>query len=89
MVFIIQHTQNRDSEAAQIKLDEIIRALKKADNVQLDLEDRTQEQLDTVKKKYTNLAKKERKKSNKRKQQLFRWRPLPSIIKLPHFFRSK
>src|SRR6476620_468358 len=39
MVFLIQHTQNRDSEAAQLKLDELIRAVKGANNSLLNLED--------------------------------------------------
>lgn len=68
MVFIIQNTQNRDNEAAQLKLDEIISSLKNADNKELDLEERTQEELDKVKQKYSKLAKRERKNSSSKKQ---------------------
>lgn len=57
MVFLIQNTQNRDSAAIQIKLDELIRAHEGAHNVLLDLEELTQDQLDTIKKKYEHLAK--------------------------------
>ena len=39
MVFLIQNTQNRDSIAVQLKLDELICALKEADNRFLDVED--------------------------------------------------
>ena len=46
--------------AIQIKLNEIILALKDADNVHLDIEERTQDQLNLVKKKYEKLAKKAR-----------------------------
>src|ERR1700748_3285183 len=57
MVFLIQNTQNRDSAAIQIKLDELIRAHEGAHNVLLDLEELTQDQLDTIKKRYEHLAK--------------------------------
>ena len=56
MVFLIQNTQNRDSAAVQIKLDELIRAHVGAHNVLLDLEELTQEQIDKIKKKYEYLA---------------------------------
>jgi low affinity Fe/Cu permease len=45
MVFLIQNTQNRDAKATQLKLDEIIRALKKARNELVDLEDLSDEEL--------------------------------------------
>src|SRR5437660_12574334 len=55
MVFLIQNTQNRDGEAVQVKLDELIRA-SKAHNVLLDLEELSQEDLDRVKQRYEQLA---------------------------------
>ena len=56
MVFLIQSTQNRDTEAMQIKLDELIRATKGAHNALLDLEEMEEDKLDTFRKKYHALA---------------------------------
>lgn len=56
MVFLIQNTQNRDTEAIQVKLDELIRATKGAHNVLLDLEELEEESLDAFKAKYQALA---------------------------------
>ncbi len=61
MVFLIQNTQNRDSEAMQLKLDELIRAVEGAHNALLDLEELTEMDLDLIKAKYTHLARKARK----------------------------
>jgi low affinity Fe/Cu permease len=57
MVFLIQHTQNIDSQAVQIKLDELIRATQGAHNALLDLEEMTEKQLDEIREKYEALAK--------------------------------
>ncbi len=57
MVFLIQNTQNRDSEAVQLKLDELIRAVGDAQNDVMDLEEKSQEELDEIKRKYSKLAK--------------------------------
>ncbi len=57
MVFLIQHTQNIESQAVQIKLDELIRATKGAHNALLDLEQMTEKQLDEIRVKYEALAK--------------------------------
>jgi low affinity Fe/Cu permease len=56
MVFLIQNTQNRDTEAIQIKLDELIRATKGAHNALLDLEELEEEALDSFRRKYQLLA---------------------------------
>ncbi|MGH7515692.1 MAG: low affinity iron permease family protein [Gemmatimonadales bacterium] len=56
MVFLIQNTQNRDSVAMQIKLDELLRALKGAETAMADLEDLTETELDAFKKHYAELA---------------------------------
>jgi len=56
MVFLIQNTQNRDSEAIQVKLDEIIRSTAGAHNVLLDLEELEDHELDRIRKLYSGLA---------------------------------
>jgi len=60
MVFLIQNTQNRDTEAIQVKLDELIRATKGAHNALLDLEELEEESLNTFRTKYLSLAKEAR-----------------------------
>ena len=56
MVFLIQNTQNRDTEAMQIKLDELIRATSNANNALLNLEELDQAKLDAYRQKYLALA---------------------------------
>ena len=56
MVFLIQNTQNRDTEAIQVKLDELIRATQGAHNALLDLEELEEERLDAFRAKYRLLA---------------------------------
>jgi low affinity Fe/Cu permease len=56
MVFLIQNTQNRDSEAMHIKLDELIRAINGAHNALLNLEDLGEAELDRIRADYTRLA---------------------------------
>jgi low affinity Fe/Cu permease len=60
MVFIIQNTQNRDTEAMQIKLDELIRATQGAHIALLDLEELEEEQLDRYRRSYEKLAREAR-----------------------------
>jgi low affinity Fe/Cu permease len=60
MVFLIQHTQNRDTEALQIKLDELIRATAGAHNALLDLEELEEQELDQIRDNYEMLAKRAR-----------------------------
>ena len=56
MVFLIQATQNRDAEALQVKLDELIRATEGAHNALLDLEDAEEDQMDRLRMSYAKLA---------------------------------
>ena len=65
MVFLIQNTQNRDSGAIQLKLDEIIRATKGAHNALLDLEELSQSDLDQIRALYERLAKEARRDTKK------------------------
>ncbi|HEX6436415.1 MAG TPA: low affinity iron permease family protein [Candidatus Binatia bacterium] len=60
MVFLIQNTQNRDSEALQVKLDELIRATHGAQNALLDLEELEEEELDRIKAGYEKIAERAR-----------------------------
>lgn len=68
MVFLIQNTQNRDTEALQLKLDEIIRCLEGARNQVLDLEELDEDELDEIRKEYLKLAEKARKKIDARER---------------------
>jgi low affinity Fe/Cu permease len=56
MVFLIQSTQNRDSEAIQVKLDELIRLSKGGHNALLDLEELEDEELDRIRASYCRIA---------------------------------
>jgi len=56
MVFLVQNTQNRDAEAMQVKLDELIHALESADDSLLDVEESDQEELDRTRDSYKSLA---------------------------------
>src|SRR5262245_55411010 len=60
MVFLIQATQNRDTEAVQVKLDELIRAIGNAKNELLDLEELEEEDLDQIRESYCAIAEKAR-----------------------------
>jgi low affinity Fe/Cu permease len=58
MVFVIQNTQNRDTAAMHIKIDELIRVTQKARNVLLDLEEVDDATLEKLRKDYGQLARK-------------------------------
>ena len=60
MVFLIQNTQNRDTEALQIKLDELLRSVENAHTVLLDLEELDDEDLRLIRQDYLDLARKAR-----------------------------
>jgi low affinity Fe/Cu permease len=67
MVFLIQNTQNRDTRAVHLKLDELIRALKGARNKLVNLEDMSDEELDELQKQFERVcgARKSRKEEEK------------------------
>ena len=60
MVFLIQSSQNRDSKALQIKLDELIRATHGAHNKLLDLEELEEGELEALRARYEQLARRAR-----------------------------
>ena len=60
MVFLVQSTQNRDSEAIQVKLDELIRVANGAHNALLNLEELDEEELDIIRSEYWLLAERAR-----------------------------
>ncbi len=60
MVFLIQSSQNRDTEAVQIKLDELIRAMNGAHNALLDLEELEDKELESIRTDYVAIARRAR-----------------------------
>ena len=58
MVFLIQNTQNRDSKALHLKLDELIKSSSRASNKMIDLEDLSDEELDKLEEHFRKLNKK-------------------------------
>src|SRR5919202_4112281 len=56
MVFLIQHTQNRDTQAIQLKLDELIRVNKAARNNLMNLEDMSEQEIEQMKAAFLRLA---------------------------------
>jgi low affinity Fe/Cu permease len=66
MVFLIQNTQNRDTQALQLKLDELIRVTKGARNVLLDLEEMDDKQIERLHLLYERLGQKARGESEKK-----------------------
>lgn len=62
MVFLIQNTQNRDTEAMHIKLDELIRAVDTAKNSMMNLEQLDEKELDEIRKEYEEMAEKAQRK---------------------------
>ena len=63
MIFLIRNAQNRESEAVQLKLDELIRATKTAHNALLDIEELSEEDLDRIKTRFELLARAAREES--------------------------
>jgi low affinity Fe/Cu permease len=56
MVFLIQNTQNRDSRAIQLKLDELVHSMSHADNRLIDVENLTEEEMESLADRYKKLA---------------------------------
>jgi low affinity Fe/Cu permease len=68
MVFLIQNTQNRDTEAMQIKLDELIRTVKGTREEVMDLEELDEEELDAIRNEYLELARTAHAEMDKRRK---------------------
>ena len=64
MIFLVRSAQNRESEAVQLKLDELIRATKEARNTLLDIEELSEAELDRIKTRFERLARKARAESS-------------------------
>jgi low affinity Fe/Cu permease len=64
MLFLIQNTQNRESAALQLKVDELLRAVRGAQNAFINLEELTEEDLVRIKERYAKLAENAREKSS-------------------------
>ncbi|MGE0201871.1 MAG: low affinity iron permease family protein [Candidatus Melainabacteria bacterium] len=62
MVFLIQSTQNRDSEAIHLKLDELIRAVKGAHNELIDIEEGQEEDLEALRHQFSQIAESEKRR---------------------------
>jgi low affinity Fe/Cu permease len=75
MVFLIQNTQNRDSEAIQVKLDELIRATPGANAALLDLEELDEAMLDRIRADYEDLAERARREQSRRQDR----KPLENV----------
>jgi low affinity Fe/Cu permease len=67
MVFIIQHSQNKDTTAIQLKLNELIATNSKSSNRLVNIEDLSEEELDTLKGFYITLS-----KLSKKEKDIFR-----------------
>jgi low affinity Fe/Cu permease len=63
MVFVIQNTQNRESAALQLKVDELLRAVRGAQNTFINLEELSEADLDDLKEKSAALAERARLKA--------------------------
>lgn len=67
MVFLIQNSQNRDTAALQIKIDELVRATAEASDALLDLEELEEDELEMHRQHFVEMAKKARGELRKRK----------------------
>lgn len=67
MVFLIQNTQNRDTKAIQMKLDELLRSTKSARNEFIDIERMSDEQLELMHEEFEKLHNRAEKELNRRR----------------------
>jgi low affinity Fe/Cu permease len=81
MVFLIQNTQNRDTRAVHLKLDELIRALKGARNQLVNLEEMSDEELDRLQEEFQRVSC-ERELRNERQPEQ-KSKPTPNAVRQP------
>lgn len=79
MIFLIRNAQNRESEAVQLKLDELIRATTTAHNTLLDIEELSEAELDRIKARFERLARKAREESTVGVTELNRPAAIPNL----------
>ncbi|OGE74185.1 MAG: hypothetical protein A3I07_01460 [Candidatus Doudnabacteria bacterium RIFCSPLOWO2_02_FULL_42_9] len=63
MVFLIQNTQNRETKAIHIKLDELLHALKRARDTLIDAEDLPDKELDSLQTEFEKIEKKAKRRA--------------------------
>jgi low affinity Fe/Cu permease len=68
MVFLIQHAQNTESLAVQLKLDELIRAVARAENTMIDIEELEDAELEALQRRYQAAAEQARERLHHRKK---------------------
>ena len=69
MVFLIQHTQNRDSRALQLKLDELLRSMDVARNKLINLENCSDAEIDQIERQFKALKARDERRSNVRAEE--------------------
>ena len=84
MVFLIQNSQNGDTSAVQLKLDELLRAGREAKNTLINLEELTEEDLRRIKERYAALAKTARQKPDQAHGRAFRSLMLAVLLRWRH-----
>lgn len=83
MIFLIRNAQNRESEAVQLKLDELIRATKAAHNSLLDIEELSEEELNQIKARFERLARTARQESSAGQTEFIRQGDLQPTVAAP------
>ena len=68
MVFLLQYDQNRNAQALQVKLDELIRSTKGARNILVDAEDMSDEQLEELHRQFQQVRKERRSTTSRRRE---------------------
>lgn len=78
MVFLIQNTQNRDAKAMHLKLDELIRSVKRARNQMLDLEDISDAEMEALHEQFQKMRERSEARKKKHEEKLLATRVVPN-----------